>query len=431
MTAAIGRPVPGWTGARRSPAPPATPRRSRCPAWCTRSSSARPSTVDACSTSSCRPTRPTGCWRCSPIANLDKIVGQPRLLPSLVGAPAPGESFFPMQDDLVHYAGQPVAVVVADSHERAQYAASRLLVRYEQSPATTTIDEGRAAAYEAERLFGGLMPGRTERGDVEAALAGADVRLDAHVPDGGQPPQRAGAARDDRRLGRRRAEDLRLDDGHPGHPADRGAPARPVAGPGPGDHPLRRWRVRVQGDGVAARHAGRDGRPAGRPAGPAGAHPRRRRSPGTATASSRSSSSPSAPTRDGRLVALRHEKLSVTSPFDDWAEPATGVSSQLYRCPNFLGVHRLIRGNTMTPTFTRGPGESVGLVRAGDRDGRAGLPARARPARAAAAQPHRRGRARQRLVQRRAAGMPAAGRRAVRLGRPRPDPAGPAATATG
>ena len=29
---------------------------------------------------------------------------------------------------------------------------------------------------------------------------------------------------------------------------------------------------------------------------------------------------------DGRLTAIRHEKLSVTSPFDDWAEPATGVS---------------------------------------------------------------------------------------------------------
>ncbi len=64
---------------------------------------------------------------------------------------------------------------------------------------------------------------------------------------------------------------------------------------------------------------------------------------------------------DGRLTAIRHEKLSITSPFDDWAEPATGVSSQLYGCANYLGVHRLIRGNTMTPTFTRGPGETVGV----------------------------------------------------------------------
>jgi xanthine dehydrogenase YagR molybdenum-binding subunit len=65
--------------------------------------------------------------------------------------------------------------------------------------------------------------------------------------------------------------------------------------------------------------------------------------------------------RDGRLTAIDHEKLSVTSPFDDWAEPATGVSSQLYACESFRGVHRLIRGNTMTPTFTRGPGEALGV----------------------------------------------------------------------
>lgn len=64
---------------------------------------------------------------------------------------------------------------------------------------------------------------------------------------------------------------------------------------------------------------------------------------------------------DGRLTVIRHEKLSITSPFDDWAEPATGVSSQLYAVDHYLGVHRLIKGNTMTPTFTRGPGETLGV----------------------------------------------------------------------
>src|SRR5204862_3980650 len=68
-----------------------------------------------------------------------------------------------------------------------------------------------------------------------------------------------------------------------------------------------------------------------------------------------------AATPQGRLTAIRHEKLSVTSPFDDWAEPATGVSSQIYDLENFQGLHRLIRGNTMTPTFTRGPGEALGV----------------------------------------------------------------------
>src|SRR5260370_30673701 len=66
-------------------------------------------------------------------------------------------------------------------------------------------------------------------------------------------------------------------------------------------------------------------------------------------------------TTEGQLTAIRHRKISVTSPFDDWAEPAFGVASQLYASPAFEGVHRLVRGNTMTPTFTRGPGEAVGV----------------------------------------------------------------------
>jgi xanthine dehydrogenase YagR molybdenum-binding subunit len=65
-------------------------------------------------------------------------------------------------------------------------------------------------------------------------------------------------------------------------------------------------------------------------------------------------------TADGRITAIKHEKLSLTSPFDDWAEPATTLSAELYASPNYLGVHRMVHGNVMTSTFTRGPGESVG-----------------------------------------------------------------------
>ncbi len=66
-------------------------------------------------------------------------------------------------------------------------------------------------------------------------------------------------------------------------------------------------------------------------------------------------------TTQGKLTAIRHHKVSLTSPFDDWAEPAFGAASQLYECANYEGVHRLVRGNTMTPTFTRGPGEGIGV----------------------------------------------------------------------
>ena len=120
-----GGPSTASTATRRSPAPRATPARSSSPDSCTPRSSARRSQ---------RPRhrhRQRGRRRAADgvlavltHVNLAKIAGQPQLLPSLVGAPAPGESFFPMQDDVVHYAGQPVALVIADSHERAQHAAS-------------------------------------------------------------------------------------------------------------------------------------------------------------------------------------------------------------------------------------------------------------------------------------------------------------------
>jgi xanthine dehydrogenase YagR molybdenum-binding subunit len=82
------------------------------------------------------------------------------LLPSLLGGPAPGETFFPMQDDVIHYAGQPVAIVIADHLEQAQHAATMVQVSYAEIASVTTIGQGRADAYEPEKIFGGVMPAR-------------------------------------------------------------------------------------------------------------------------------------------------------------------------------------------------------------------------------------------------------------------------------
>jgi xanthine dehydrogenase YagR molybdenum-binding subunit len=86
--------------------------------------------------------------------NTPKVNSVP-LVPSLLGGPAPGETFFPMQDDVIHYAGQPVALDVTNTLEQAQYAAALIRVSYTESPPVTTIDRGRADAYDAERIFGG------------------------------------------------------------------------------------------------------------------------------------------------------------------------------------------------------------------------------------------------------------------------------------
>ncbi len=219
------------------------------------------------------------------------------------------------------------------------------------------------------------MPGRNERGDVEAALAGGRRAHRRRVPLRRQPPQPARELDDDGGLGRRGPADaLRLDawasarasSRSPhllGMPRRRRARRRATSSAAASGAKAMIW-PHVTLAAMAARHVGRPVRLALTRPQTFTSHGHREEQEQTLALGA---------TRDGRLTAMRHHKLSITSPFDDWAEPATGVSSQLYACANYEGVHRLIRGNTMTPTFTRGPGEALGDVRARDRDGRARL----------------------------------------------------------
>ena len=362
--------------------------------------------------------------------NLPKIAGEPKLLPSLAGGPAPGESFFPMQDEVVHYAGQPVAIVIADSVERAHWAASLVGVSYERTPSITTIDEGRDAAAEAQMLFGGLMPARNERGDVERGLAEADLRIDAeyrmaanhHNPI--EPPTTTAVWDEDR---------LTIYDSTMGVRASQltvshllGVPlakVRVITSFVGGSFGMKAmvW-PHVTLAAMAAQHVRRPVRLAMTRPQMFTSSGHREEQEQRITIGAR---------RDGRLTAIRHEKLSITSPFDDWAEPATGVSSQLYACENFEGFHRLIHGNTMTPTFTRGPGESVGSFVLETRDGRAGPRVGHRSGRPARSGPRRRRPARQPLDERRARAVPAPRRRALRLAGPEPAVPAPSVTESG
>ncbi|HTV99621.1 MAG TPA: xanthine dehydrogenase family protein molybdopterin-binding subunit [Streptosporangiaceae bacterium] len=287
-------------------------------------------------------------------------VNQPPLIPSLMGGPAPGETFFPMQDETVHYAGQPVAVVVADSLERAEHAATLVQVSYAETPSITTIDQGRGDSYIPDKIFGGFMPGRTSRGDAARALADAEVKIDAafsfaanhHNP---LEMLTTTAAWD--------GDQLTLYDSCQGIKAVQLTVAA-LLGLSPSN-----VRVLTQFVGgafgckamvwphvtlaaMAAQYVRRPVRLSVN---------RGQMFTSCGHREEQEQHIELGAGRDGRLTAIRHHKTSVTSPFDDWAEPAFGASSQLYACPNHEGVHHLIRGNTMTPTFTRGPGEALGV----------------------------------------------------------------------
>jgi xanthine dehydrogenase YagR molybdenum-binding subunit len=291
--------------------------------------------------------------------NLPKV-NQVPLIPSLMGGPAPGETFFPMQDDLIHYAGQPVVIVVADSLERAQHAATLVQVSYAETPSVTTVDQGRAEAYIPEKIFGGFVPGQMQRGNVEDGLASAGLRIDAEFRFAANHHNPIEALTTTAVWD---GDQLTLYDSCQGIKAVQLTVAAQL-----GMSPSK-VRVLTQFVGgafgckamvwphvtltaLAAQYVRRPVRLA---------LPRGQMFTSCGHREEQEQQIQLGATRDGQLTAIRHHKISVTSPFDDWAEPAFGVASQLYACPSFEGVHRLVRGNTMTPTFTRGPGEALGV----------------------------------------------------------------------
>ena len=92
---------------------------------------------------------------------------------------APGESRVPLQDDQIHWVGQHLGVVVAESFEQAMHAASLVRVEYENTPAILTLPDERAQQNSLQpEKFIGRENLQVKRGDVDAALASAAARID-------------------------------------------------------------------------------------------------------------------------------------------------------------------------------------------------------------------------------------------------------------
>ena len=100
-------------------------------------------------------------------------------MPMLMGSNqrAAGGDILPiMQDDQIHWNGQPVAVVLADTQEQADYAQSLIRVTYDAAPAVTAFDKARANGTAAGEMMG--QPLKLEIGDAAAALAAAPASVD-------------------------------------------------------------------------------------------------------------------------------------------------------------------------------------------------------------------------------------------------------------
>jgi xanthine dehydrogenase YagR molybdenum-binding subunit len=98
----------------------------------------------------------------------------PRLNPEAGHFFGPDGGLQLLQDDLIPFAGRPVALVVAETLEQAQAAARALPVTYEEQPHDTDFSADHPAARPALALFDGPV----DVGDVDAELAASTVVVD-------------------------------------------------------------------------------------------------------------------------------------------------------------------------------------------------------------------------------------------------------------
>jgi xanthine dehydrogenase YagR molybdenum-binding subunit len=262
----------------------------------------------------------------------------------------------------IYFAGQHVAVVVADTLERATYAAGLVAVSYDREPPVTVLAANLDRAFRPERINGNRETD-TASGDVEGGLRDADARLDATYL---TPIEHHNAMELSACTavweGTGEGRHLTVYDSTQGVYDQRATLATTFS--------LSEERVRVVcpflGGGfgskmsvrphtaIAAAAAERVGRPVKlvltreqmftsigyRPA-----NVQRLRLGAR---------------RDGRLTAVAHDAVLGTATHEEWVEQSAAISRMLYACSNRRTTHRAVRLNLDTPTIMRAPGEAPG-----------------------------------------------------------------------
>jgi xanthine dehydrogenase YagR molybdenum-binding subunit len=86
-----------------------------------------------------------------------------------------GQTYLPLQDDKIHYAGQPVAIVIAETLDQAAYAGRLIEIEYEiNRPAVFRASMAREAIEPPQRMW----PLASSLGDADKAIAAAAVKVE-------------------------------------------------------------------------------------------------------------------------------------------------------------------------------------------------------------------------------------------------------------
>src|SRR4051794_27055553 len=264
-----------------------------------------------------------------------------------------GSPFRPLYDDTIKFNGQPIALVMAEAWETAKFAATLVQVEYQQRDFVSDLESERGNATEIDKPH-------KPRGDASAVLAGAAVHHEAEyvIPTEHHNPMELYATTAvwddggkltvyDKTQGvqnvhkflcgvfNKNPDDIRVVSPYVGGAFGSGLrPQYQVVLATLGAIALRRS-VRV----VLTRQQmyGLGYRPMTIERVALGAKP------------------------DGRLDAVTHEAIAVTSRYEDFARNDTGWAEQLYSSRNSRFSHKLVHLDVSTPCDMRAPGAASGV----------------------------------------------------------------------
>jgi xanthine dehydrogenase YagR molybdenum-binding subunit len=282
----------------------------------------------------------------------------PRTAPRL--ASDDNKELWVLQSDEIHFRGQFIAAVVAESMEAARQAADLVHVEYDAAEHDVRFHAGREDLY-APKAVNPNYPTDTDEGDAEAAFSAAAVKVDTTYStpmEYNQPmePHSTIAIWD--------AEKLTLYDSTQSAHSVRTTVAATLG--------LRPDQVRVVSPYVGGGF-GSKGEPHAHNILVALAA---LRAPGRAVklALTRQQMFTLAghrtPTiqrfrlgagRDGRLTAIIHEVVEQTSRFEEFAEQTALPTRIMYAAPNRRTRHRLAALDVPKPSWMRAPGETPGM----------------------------------------------------------------------
>lgn len=276
--------------------------------------------------------------------------------------PVVGERLHVLQDDRIHFHGQPVAIVVAETLDQAERAAAALDITYEAAvPVVDRSDpKAKAAVPEAGTAPDARIPANTARGDADGALANAAVKIDTtyamarenHNP---MEPHATIAVWEGDRLTLWSKSQYVVNEQKEiaaifGLPEENVEVICPFIGGAFGTS-LRTW-PHVTLAAIAAREVGRPVKLV---------LTRKQMFFTTGHRPQTLQRVALGATADGRLTSLIHEGSGETSRYEEFTEALTLASNYLYSCPDLRTAYRLVPLDTSTPTFMRGPGEASGI----------------------------------------------------------------------